>query len=462
MRVVMGEMNGVRLLTLMNGSVGKCSRVSAAVAYATQSDPFFEHCQQHGMPLDYYGLLDEGAAVSLPLLQHMLRAGPLVVNPRLIKGHFHSKIIWWHGYGVYIGSANLTSKAWFTNVECGVFFDEDEIIGQPLQSDLEQQFAYLRKHSAPVTSELVKALGKLSLAEQSAYAAQQKLKALFDEATKDIPPHGGLTTYGPATKTTAFTEFTTEWNETLQLLRGLSKEFHKMGRRPVWVDATADPTVHFDQFLHAYYYVRVRDARDDDENVKTVGLVNRAHERNRGDTTGALQDAAEWWASLQEAPYGEDVFIRETAPRMRAMFSNASLLNWELKDFQEAFFEVHAFKMHARQVRNSTLDLPSNHHESIRERSNRVAQWLWEQPRESSQLHIRELTHFLIWGAAPTNMAERLWLAATDDRRRYAHFGSSTLGEAVGWARPDEFPPRNNRTNKALKSLGHDVLLFSN
>lgn len=86
MRVVMGEMNGVRLLDLMNGSVGKCSRVSAAVAYATQSDPFFEHCQHHGTPLDYYGLLDEGAAVSLPLLQHMLRAGPLVVNPRLMKG----------------------------------------------------------------------------------------------------------------------------------------------------------------------------------------------------------------------------------------------------------------------------------------------------------------------------------------------------------------------------------------
>jgi len=461
MRVVMGEMNGVRLLDLMNGSVGKSSRVSAAVAYATQSDPFFEHCQHHGTPLDYYGLLDEGAAVSLPLLQHMLRAGPLVVNPRLINGHFHSKIIWWHGYGAYIGSANLTSKAWFTNVECGVFFDEADIIGQPMQTDLEQQFAYLRKNSAPVTNELVKALGKLSPAEQGAYIAQQKLKSQFDEATKDIPPHGGLTTYGSATKTTAFTEFTTEWNETLQLLRGLCKDFHKMGKRPAWVDESADPTVHFDQFLHAYYYVRVRDARDDDENVKTVGLVNRAHERNRVDTAGALQDAATWWASLPAAPYGEDVFIRDIAPRIRGKFSLAALTAWQLRDFQEAFFEVHAFKMHARQMRNTTLGLPSNHHATVKERSDRVAKWLWEQPREASQTHIRDLVKFLIWGTSPANMAERLWLATTDEQRRYAHFGSSTLGEAVGWARPDEYPPRNNRTNKALKSLGHDVRLFS-
>jgi hypothetical protein len=76
-------------------------------------------------------------------------------------------------------------------------------------------------------------------------------------------------------------------------------------------------------------------------------------------------------------------------------------------------------------------------------------------------MHIRDLVKFLIWSASPANMAERLWLAITDEQRRYAHFGSSTLGEAVGWARPDEYPPRNNRTNKALKSLGHDVRLFS-
>lgn len=461
MRVVMGEMNGVRLLDLMNGSVGKCSHVSAAVAYATQQDPFFEHCQKQCMPLDYYGLLDEDAAVSLSVLQHMLEAGPLVVNPRLIKGHFHSKIIWWHGYGVYIGSANLTSKAWFTNVECGVFFDHSEIIGQPLQTDLEQQFAYLRKHSVPVSSELLKALKKLRPAEQNAYAAQQKLKSQFDEATKDIPPHGGLTTYGSATKTTAFTQFTTEWNETLQLLRGLAKEFHKLGKRPTWIDESADPTVHFDQFLHAYYYARVRNERADDENIKTIGLVNRAYERNKGDTASALREAATWWASLPTAPYGEDVFIRETAPRIRAKFSLAELTKWEIQDFQEAFFEVNAFKMHARQMRNVTLGLPSNHHESVKERSDRVAKWLWEQPRNPSQMHIRDLVSFLIWGASPDSIAERLWLATTDERLRYSHFGFSTLGEAVGWARPDEYPPRNNRTNKALKALGHNIHLFS-
>jgi hypothetical protein len=59
-------------------------------------------------------------------------------------------------------------------------------------------------------------------------------------------------------------------------------------------------------------------------------------------------------------------------------------------------------------------------------------------------------------------MEQRLWLGISSDEYRLPHFGQSTLGEAVGWARPDDYPPRNNRTNKALRSLGHDVKLFSN
>ena len=32
-----------------------------------------------------------------------------------------------------------------------------------------------------------------------------------------------------------------------------------------------------------------------------------------------------------------------------------------------------------------------------------------------------------------------------------------TLGEIVGWANPDLFPPRNMRTSKSLRALGYDV-----
>lgn len=461
MQVVMGEMNGVRLLDLMNAAVGKCSRVTAAVAYGTQNNPFFQHCYANKIFLDFYGLLDEGAAVAVPVLQEMLQAGPLAVSPRLVKGHFHSKIIWWHGFGAYIGSANLTSNAWFTNVECGVFFEEAEIVGNQLQLDLEQQFGYLKDVSAPVTAELVKVLGKLGTWEQGVYTARQKLKSQFEEATKGIPAHNGLTAPKSKLQTTAFTRFTTEWTQTLELLRGLCREFTKLNKRPRWVSADAEPAVHFDQFLHAFYYVKVRDERADGDSTKSVELVNQAYQRHRADPGQALADAATWWASLPEAPYGEEFFIDKIAPRIRERFAQEELRHWQLKDFQEVFFEVHAFKTHARQMKNSILGIAKGHSETELERSNRVAKWLWEMKRDESQMHVRELLEFLVWGQSVPNMTERLWIVTTDSKWRYDHFGPSSLGEAIGWARPDLFPPRNNRTNKALRSLGHDVALFS-
>lgn len=461
MKLVMGAMNGVWLLDLMNAAKEKCSKVTATVAYATSNNPFFENCLSNKIYLDFIGLLDEDSAVAISVLQKLIDAGPLAANPRLIKGNFHSKIIWWHGYGAYIGSANLTDKAWFSNVECGVFYEESEIIGTQIQQDLELQFDYLRVNSSPVTRELIKSLSSLRTFETDADKARQKLQAKFDDITKGIPAHIGLAAYGPSTKTTAFTRFTTEWNETLELLRGLAIEFKKINKRPVWVDQNADPTVHFDQFLHAYYYVRVRDENQDEETVKSVELVNKSYETNRKNPVKALQDEAEWWSSLKESPYGEDVFIRETAPNTREMFSKERLASWTLDDFKNVFFNVHAFRMHARQVQNKFFGLPAGHKETVKDRSDRLATWLWEQPRESGQAHIKDLLMFLIWGSTPANMSERLWLAITDTKWHYERLGPSSLGEAVGWARSTDFPPRNNRTNKALKALGHDVRLFS-
>ena len=82
MKIVMGELNGIRLLDLMNASTAHCSRVTAAVAYATSNNPFFEHCRDNKLFLDFYGLLDEDEAVAIPVLERFLQDGPLAVNCR--------------------------------------------------------------------------------------------------------------------------------------------------------------------------------------------------------------------------------------------------------------------------------------------------------------------------------------------------------------------------------------------
>jgi len=50
-----------------------------------------------------------------------------------------------------------------------------------------------------------------------------------------------------------------------------------------------------------------------------------------------------------------------------------------------------------------------------------------------------------------------LWNAIRSDDWAIPHVGLSSLGESVGWARPDEFPPRNMQTSKGLRALGYNV-----
>ena len=48
-----------------------------------------------------------------------------------------------------------------------------------------------------------------------------------------------------------------------------------------------------------------------------------------------------------------------------------------------------------------------------------------------------------------------------DPNEKLLHIGLSTIGELVGWAMTDRYPPRNGRTSKALYALGYDVTIHN-
>jgi phosphatidylserine/phosphatidylglycerophosphate/cardiolipin synthase-like enzyme len=62
---------------------------------------------------------------------------------KLIPDILHTKVIWWEGVGVYIGSANLSGRAWHSNIEAGVFIEQDEMEAQNLEEQLIGFFAEL-------------------------------------------------------------------------------------------------------------------------------------------------------------------------------------------------------------------------------------------------------------------------------------------------------------------------------
>src|SRR5690242_5139787 len=127
MKLILNGINGRFLREINDNAVSQTERVDAAVAYATKGSLLFDWCLEHDIPLRFWGRFDESVPVGTQLLKTFLDQRSLNYSCKLVRS-FHSKVIWWHGYGAYIGSANLTDAAWYRNIEAGCFFTEAEMV----------------------------------------------------------------------------------------------------------------------------------------------------------------------------------------------------------------------------------------------------------------------------------------------------------------------------------------------
>ncbi len=465
MQTILGKLNGTFLVNTLTQSYPVSKSIRAAVAYADYHEPLVEHLRRHPeVRLKFYGRMDETSAVSLRLLDWFLKKAPPTAECFLVNGAYHPKVIWWHGYGAYVGSANLTRNGWERNIEAGLFLTEDELEELGVAEHLDDLFVELDRISLRLTDELY---AKLDAIEKERRRVQPQLDAVkrkFDELLGKEKPYAGQTTVvRPSERPSkARQEFVDEWRATLQRMRTLCRDFEAMRKRPAWVPADANPTVHFDQFLHGYYYHVVLKSSDEGDSATKVGQL---YERNKGSPEKALASAADWWAALPEPPStgalgNEENFIRERAPRMRELLTAAALDRMTEEMFVDALGKVYAFRDHARRVENAIYGLPSDHHETEDERIQRFAKWIWTRRSDAGKTVV-DLLRFIIHGNDPADAVDRLWLAMRDKRWRLPRLGKSSLGEVLGWARPDDYPPRNDRTNKALRALGYDVQVFN-
>ena len=190
MKLLLGRLDGDKLAEIASSAATHCTRVQAAVAYAHDHEhPFFESIREReGIHLTFFGLLDESGAVGIPLLRALLAWGADRVTVRLVKGNFHPKVIRWRGVGAYVGSANLTQKGWFENVEAGVFLEEAELEKDGTAEKLDQMFAQLDAISLPVDVELLAKLEQLDNQRRSDAERLAKLLAAFDALFGEAEP----------------------------------------------------------------------------------------------------------------------------------------------------------------------------------------------------------------------------------------------------------------------------------
>ena len=118
-----------------------------AVAYGSDSPPVLEWAWKNDIPLRYWCRYDHTVPVSTAILKKFLERKSFKYRCFLAPNFFHAKIIWFVGYGVYIGSHNLTDRAWNKNIEAGCFFTQSEIIRDSMDKELEDFFSYVNSKS---------------------------------------------------------------------------------------------------------------------------------------------------------------------------------------------------------------------------------------------------------------------------------------------------------------------------
>lgn len=446
MKLIAGPLNGQLLQNLLGEVIESCTRVRAAVAYANRDNlMLFEACAKYLKPLEFFGRYDHTVAIDPAVLRWFLDKASPNFDCKLVPDILHAKIIWWVDAGVYIGSANLSDRAWHSNIEAGTFFSQDNLIETGMERELLNFFEEVDERARPLTEEIY--LEQLRLADRRSDLLKRDyvIEQQFDRV-RLLPKNQGLV-YVDTNRSTEkrFHKFEQDWNDTLQVMRSIAARVSAPGVKPSWIDSTVATGVQADQFLHAYYYKRVKDGNRHP--------YEAFYSRNTKNPELALREALEWWHDADFDHSFEERTIYEWSPRLREFLARDRILKLSEDEFIDAISRVHAIRDHAVKQENEHLGLPDRP-QTGDDKVQKFGEWLWQQKSREGKT-VLDLLNYVVWGNG--NVAARLWNAIRSDQWAIPHIGLSSLGEVVGWARPDEFPPRNMRTSKGLRALGYNV-----
>jgi len=431
-------------------------RVQAAVAYvSTITNPVIADCDRLDIRCQVWSRHDETLPTALRVMEwackRMKANGNLTW--KLLGSYYHPKVIWWHGYGVYIGSANLTDAAWNSNCEAGIIILEPELDVGDYRQQLVEFFDDLDAQAEPLTETIY------SESEQQFAAYEAQIEALRSRMAVEFSQsitgkQLARRSLSDIKKTSAperkRTEFIKEWNTTLDRLKFIQARLAAPGNRPNWVPDDVSPGIHTDQFLHAYYYDRVREGQ--------VYPVEKRHLEHRANPVAALDEALAWWRATPRAPGSEDRVFHDWAPVHRELLTSERLENMTAEEFVRVARRVHSINNFAKRQRREDVfdeDEMVTTPETDR-KQDLYCENLYYHGRNLLGWAPPKLLKYLLFGGPLSEVPTRLF-ECIQPPRKIPGLDLSSLGELVGYGLPNDFPPRNDRTNKALRALGWDV-----
>lgn len=419
--------------------------VVAAIAYGDDKTMLLEHCIKNHHRLDIWMRYDHTVPVSPAFLSKLLANVKNNIFCKLIPDCLHSKVIWWKGYGAYIGSANLTERAWYSNIEAGIFFTESDLYSSNLIEQLEEFFDNLASLDSCVD------LSKEIIDEQIQLL---KLKIELEKKERElikkrkIPEWGGVSFFdNKKNKDRRKESFHKEWESTFSIIKNISDQINDY--RPVWISEDTPTFWQTDQFLHAYYYNIVHQK----DNTYPFEDYHRINSKN---PQTALMSMLSWWKDLSIPLSNEDIQLEIYAPYIRDHLSKNNIVLLTEDNLHKIFSYTHATMDHVIKMSAETLGHSAKTSLNKEERAILFTKWLMDKTNQKG-MNIAELLNYVLYGGKPSLMWERIYRAGKDEEYKFQHYGINSIAEVVGWARPEDTPPRNGRTNKALRALGYPV-----
>lgn len=443
MEFIGNALNGRYLFELLDrADCDHLEFIRAAVAYTTKPDRLITLAKRRRVPLHLYTLLDGDRFPPQRVLKQFIEQTGPGIQLFITRNYFHSKIYWFGGVGVYIGSANLTDQGWNSNIECGVWFDQDDILAQDLEAQLQPMFSVISERCTPALPEHMALIATIAEHRAEFSRHRNEFETLAAKALISLPGQSSPidATKGGSEKSA----FINEWESTLGVLRKIV-EFSRTRPRPTWISPDAHAAFVQDQATEHWYH----------ENIRVVGQdqIETLHRRNENRSEAALNEVFSQWERLD--PQETTIFWTNQAPRLlQSCLTPEALKEMNADRIETLLRHSHSMRETVRHLRRYTLASAGAVEYEMEDRYRPFAQIL-ASARNVQGRDLGEVLQYVIWGDGETpRCAERVWNALHDPSWKFPYIAEHTLNELIGYARPDEFPPRNNRVRKTLRALG--------
>ncbi|QXE92806.1 phospholipase D family protein [Geomonas subterranea] len=458
MKLIANEVNNNYFREILE-LVPSAASIDVAVAYITDNT-LFDLAIKHDKPLNIWCRIDEGVSLdTLSVLQKCVRHPKCKI--RATYDYLHAKVIWLHGVGCYIGSANLSGKALYDNIELGVFYEEGLEFAN-FFGEIKTFIANLQDYTSTILPDDLNRIQKIFIEmgnsrdiENIEYQLRQHKKKFLDEwnklkgrifANQKTPLH--KISKGSKHQKRCIEE----WKYCQKILTEYADIYMAEYKRPAWV-GQIDCFSEIDKMFDWYYGDYIKGDK------KVEILIEEHHEQNKSNPDKKMRELFSMWTALKEVPYAEisESFATRT-PIVRKLLSKKNILSLSVKDISEVVVNCWALIDHINQFKSyEKLGLDSENGKVSKEiKAEQYAKLFLCDPNKHGKSFLEVLNYF-IWDESSPPW-EKIW-ECTDSNSKWKYPGidRSTLGELIGLARPDKYPIRNNRISRVLYALGFEV-----